>query len=86
MYVPRAFSQRAELDEAINEIKPALGPDFVRMIYTLERDWSGDHAIFFKVVIADRASSEDRLRSVTSHIRDTIRQGLEPLEQWGAPL
>jgi hypothetical protein len=83
MYVARAFAQQAQLDEAINDLKPTLGPDVVRLKYTLGQDWSGESAIFFRIVLSDRASRRDQLRNATNQITNAIEQRLRPLEQWG---
>jgi hypothetical protein len=83
VYIARAFAQQSQLDEAINELRPTLGPDVVQLAYTLAEDWSGDPAIFFKIVLSDRASRRDQLHSTTSQIERSIVMRLEPLEQWG---
>jgi len=83
VYIARAFAQRAQLDEAINQLRPALGPDVVRLRYTLENDWTGDPAIFFRVLLSDSASRRDQLLSSTRQIEDMIVESLQPLEQWG---
>jgi hypothetical protein len=82
VYVARAFAQQAQLDEAINDLKPALGPDVVRLRYTLGQDWTGDPAIFFRIVLSDQAS-RDQLHNATMQIQNAIVQRLERLEQWG---
>jgi len=83
VYIARAFAQRGQLDEAIEELRSRLGPDVVRLRYTLENDWSGDPAIFFRVLLSDRASRRDQLLSSTRQIEDMIVDSLQPLEQWG---
>jgi len=81
--IARAFAQQAQLDEAINALKPTLGPDVVRLRYTLGQDWSGESAIFFRIVLSDRASRRDQLRKATNQIESAIEECLQPLEQWG---
>lgn len=76
---------RTELDEAINAIRPTLGPDVVSLRYSLGDDWSGDPAIFFRVVLPDQASRGERLRQATKQIERAITERLEPLEEWGLP-
>jgi hypothetical protein len=55
----------------------------IHVRYTLGQDWTGDDAIFFRVLLSDRASKRDRLLQVTNRVRDRIVQTLEPVEQWG---
>ena len=81
--IARALIHRAELDRAINDLRPELGPDVVDLTYTLGEDWSGDPAIFFTIVLSDRAARRDQLYKLTSEIQDVIVQHIEPLEQWG---
>jgi hypothetical protein len=83
VYIARAFAQRDQIDEAVNDLIPALGPDVVRLRYTLGEDWSGDSAIFFRIVLSERASRRDQLYGATRQIESAIVQRLEPLEQWG---
>jgi len=83
VYIARAFAQQAQLEEAIADLKPTLGPDVVTLRYTLGYDWSGEPAIFFRIVLSDRASRRDQLLSATNQIENAIMQRLEPLEQWG---
>ena len=83
MSITRAFIQRAELDQAVKDLRPELGPNVVDFTYTLGEDWSGDPAIFFRIVLSDEASRRDRLYKLTSEIQNMIVQHIEPLEQWG---
>ena len=83
MYITRAFAQRDQNDRAVNDLIPTLGPDGVRLRYTLGEDWSGDSAIFFRIVLSERASRRDQLYSATRQIESAIVQRLEPLEPWG---
>ena len=83
MNIARAFVQQTQLDEAVGNLKPELGSDVVTLRYTLGQDWSGEPAIFFRVVLSDRASRRDQLRSATNQIENAIMRRLQPLEEWG---
>lgn len=83
VYIAKAFAQQGQLDEAINAVKQTLGPDVLRLRYTLGQDWSGESAIFFRIVLSDRASRRDQLLNATNQIATAIVQRLQPLEQWG---
>jgi hypothetical protein len=83
VYIARAFAQQAQLDEVLNALKPTLGPDVVSLRYSLGQDWSGDPAIFFRIVLSDRASRRDELLNAANRIEDAIVRYVEPLEQWG---
>ena len=83
VYIAKALAQQPQLDEAIDQVKQLLGPDVVRLRYTLGQDWSGESAIFFRIVLSERASRRDQLWNSTSQIETAIVQHLQPLEQWG---
>jgi hypothetical protein len=67
MYVPSAVTKESEIQAAIREVERSLAPDVVRIRYEIGEDWSGQWAIFFRVVLADDAA-EHRLRDVASTV------------------
>lgn len=51
-----------------------MGSDVVRIRYEINEDWSGEWAIFFRVVLTDEAAGH-RLRDVaTKVVRELARQ------------
>jgi len=60
-----------------------LGPDVVRLGYNVGTNWSGEPAIYFRVVLTDQASQQDRLHQVASRIRALIDEQIDPLDSWG---
>src|SRR5258708_37442028 len=74
MYLPSAVTKKAEIDAAIQRAHQALGPDVVRIRYEIGEDWSGQWAIFFRVVLTDDAARR-RLRDVAAKVvRELERQ------------
>lgn len=67
MYLPSAVTKQAEIQEAIDQLERNLAPDAVRIRYEIGEDWSGQWAIFFRVVLGDDAA-ERRLRDVADRI------------------
>jgi hypothetical protein len=67
MYLPSAITKQSEIQAAINEVETNLAPDVVRIRYDIEEDWSGQWAIFFRVVLADEAARR-RLREVATKV------------------
>jgi hypothetical protein len=63
--------------ERINEIARGLAPDVVRIRSSVAQDWSGHPAIYFRVILSDEASREDRLSDVTGRVRATLFDELE---------
>ncbi len=81
--VPRAFVQQDQFACAVKKVEEMLSPRVSRVRYTLGEDWTGEPAVFFKIILSDEASRQDQLRSVTNEVSTIIDQGIEPLEQWG---
>ncbi len=79
----KGFLKRDQLDNAVSAMIPLLGPDVERLRYTVEEDWSGDPAIYFKIVLSDDASLNDSLRNATMQIEAAIDSHLDPLLEWG---
>jgi hypothetical protein len=66
MYLPSAAAKQ-EINAAVSEVVRLLDPDVVHIRYDIGRDWSGDQAIFFRVLLSDEAS-RTRLRDVTTQV------------------
>ena len=67
MHLPSALTKQAEIDTAIQRVQQAVGPDVVRIRYEIGKDWSGQWAIFFRVVLTDEAAKH-RLRDVATKV------------------
>jgi hypothetical protein len=67
MYLPTTVAKKAEIDAAIQRVRQSIGPDVVRIRYELGEDWTGQSAIFFRVVLTDDAARH-RLRDVGAKV------------------
>jgi hypothetical protein len=67
MYLPSAVTKQVEIQAAINEVTRSLEGDVVRIRYDIEEDWSGQWAIFFRVVLTDDAAKR-RLRDAATKV------------------
>jgi len=67
MYLPSAVTKQSEIQAAINEVERDLAPDVVRIRYDIGEDWSGQWAIFFRIVLTDEAARR-RLREVGTKV------------------
>ena len=67
MHFPSAVTKQPEINAAISEVVELLTPDVVQIRYDIARDWSGDWAIFFRVLLSDEAS-KTRLREVATQV------------------
>jgi hypothetical protein len=84
MYVPTGFLNQTEVEKAVDEFIKTLGPEVVRVRWNIGPDWSGDTALYFRVVLADsvaidRATFVDTAQRVTA----SFFEQLQPLENWG---
>ena len=61
MQVPSAVTKQAEIQEAVRTVERTLARDVVRIRYSIGEDWTGQWAIFFRVVLTNDAARR-RLR------------------------
>jgi hypothetical protein len=80
MYTQIAASKQAQIDEAVAEAEKELGAAVVRLRYNVGEDWTGDPAIFFRVVLTDRECKGKRLNKATTRVRALLRDKLDALE------
>ena len=83
MHYPRPYVNQAELKQAIESIRPDLGPEVANLYYNLGEDWTGDSSVFFRIVLTDSASREETLAEVTGQIASSLFDDLRPYENWG---
>ena len=80
--VPTGSVQNTQLDTVITKTIRKLGKEAVRVNYSLGTDSTGEPAIFFRIVLTDAASREEKLAEVTARI-STILDEIRPHENWG---
>lgn len=68
-----------EIDVAISEVVKAMAPDVVRIRYDIGTDWSGDPAIYFRIIISDEAGKMPRLHEVATEVAKRLDERLEIL-------
>ena len=76
MYVPPAVSKQPEIEAAIHEVEKSLAPDVVRIRYEIEKDWSGEWAIFFRIVLTDDAAKR-RLGEIIWKVDSSLEKVLD---------
>jgi hypothetical protein len=81
--VPSGIVNQRQIATAIQQAAHALAPDVVRMRYALTIDSAGSAAIFFRVLLSDRASRPDRLYETTERITAKILEIVRPQERFG---
>jgi hypothetical protein len=53
MYLPIAVTKQQQINAAIAEVLRELAPAVQHINYEIARDWSGEWAIFFRVLLSD---------------------------------
>jgi hypothetical protein len=81
--VPTGFAHQSQLDNEIAKALRKLGKETVRVNYSLGTDSTGEPSIFFRIVLTDAASNEDKLAEVTGRIATLIFDEIRPHENWG---
>ncbi len=67
MHLPSAITKQSEIQAAIDQVERSLSPDVVRIRYEIGEDWSGQWALFFRIVLSDDAARR-RLREVAGKV------------------
>lgn len=76
-------AERAEVAKRVEEIRQEFARDVVRIRFDVDEDWTGVPAIFFRVLLTDRASRGEKRRRTTKAVAERLRQ--EPLfDDFGA--
>jgi len=76
MLMPSTVLKESDIDKAVREAAKELAPDVQWIRYEIALDWSGDRAIFFRVVLSNDASREARLRKVTKRVESLLSEKL----------
>ncbi len=77
MNLPTAVAKQQEVNATIAQVINQLAPHVVHIRYDIGRDWSGDGAIFFRVLLSDEASRGNNLRTVTTQVARMMTEGLD---------
>ena len=81
--MPKGVAQPWELTKAIARTEGKLRPDVVHIRHTITSDWSGEAAVFFRILLSDEASTGARLRATTNRVKHRILEDVDPTEKWG---
>lgn len=64
---PLALTEQAQIETAVEQVKAQLQPDVQQIRWEIDKDWTGQWAIYFRVVLSDEAGNR-RLRQVVSNV------------------
>ena len=76
MLMPAAMAKEREIESRVRALAQRLRPDVVNINYNIAQDWSGDWAIFFRVLLSDEASTK-RLRDATANVVWRMSEALD---------
>jgi hypothetical protein len=76
MLRPAAITQQERIDAEVRAVEATLRPDVIHIRYELGEDWSGQWAIFFRVVLSDDAAKH-RLRKVATNFEWGLAERLD---------
>jgi hypothetical protein len=65
--VPTAFMKQAEIATAVDQVKAQLWPDVQQIRWEIERNWSGQWSIYFRIILSDDAG-DSRLRETATNV------------------
>jgi hypothetical protein len=77
-----ALVNQKKLKASVARAERKLAPDVVRIRYSLEEDWMGEPAVFFRILLSDDASREDRLGETVPRVERLLADEVEP-HQYG---
>lgn len=72
------LAQQERVANGVDKASASLASDVVRIRYNLGEDWSGEGAVFFRVVLKDSSSKRARLREVSRRVSELIFQEVQP--------
>ena len=85
MQVPMAVLKQREIEKGVATVEREFRRDIVRIRYDLGTDWSGDWAIYFRILLSDEASRDSRLHHVAERVRKRLREKIKPEEHGVLP-
>ena len=78
MYPPStAVAQQPRINAAITEVVREFAPHVVQIRYDIDQDWSGDWAVFFRVLLSDEASKVENLHDIASRVRSRMAERVD---------
>ena len=77
MIVPSATAKKPQINAAVSEVVRELTPQVQYIRYNLAQDWSGDPAIYFRVLLSDEASKMPTLIDVASKVESLLSEKID---------
>lgn len=85
--VPSGFVHQSQLRndvaQAIARLKASNRSDIANIVYSIGADATDEPSIFFRVLLTDLGSREERLAEVTGRVAADLFDAINPIEGWG---
>jgi hypothetical protein len=78
--VESGFVHQQKIIRGIEKAAATLASEVVRIRHNFGEDWSGEGAVFFRVVLKDTASKRSQLREVARRVSSVILDEVKPQE------
>lgn len=80
MFMPSEITKQPQIEAAVREVVNGSSAHVINIDFEFGKDWSGDWAIFFHVVLRDQASKGIMLGRVTTEVRKRLAEKLRALD------
>jgi hypothetical protein len=77
MYLPIAVQKQPQINAAVAAVLRELSPDVQHIRYEIAPDWSGQWAVFFRVLLSDEASDPVNHREIAPRVVRRISDKLD---------
>jgi hypothetical protein len=75
--MPPGLSREPEIQAAVKEVELLLSPRVKHIRYKIDHDWSGDWAIYFKVLLADEVGASGKVRETMEKVERQMDERLD---------
>jgi len=80
--MPSGVVSQADMGRRVRAIERKLARDVVRIRHAVTLNSTGDGAVFFRIVLSDEASRENRLQEVTERVEAELLKAI-PFDEFG---
>ncbi len=77
MQVPNGTGEQPQINAAVVAVTRELSPDVHHIRFEIADDWSGQTALYFRVVLSDEASKKPKLREIVAKVAWMISERLD---------
>jgi hypothetical protein len=77
MIAPRGFTGYPKINAAVAEVTRELSPWVRQIRYGVALDWSGEWAVFFRVLLSDEAAKQPKLRNAGAQVIEEMSEKLD---------